>query len=249
MAKQTLEQLQVKDKDSVVIKGQVTFARLDKLVEGEALDKENERRRQQGRITADKPFRSVTISNPEIVAGKGTPLATYYGQSVYNTKDGNQAMSFESKSPFAPKFAHIQNGKLVEIADPMKNPAPGQEIYIMLEAYSPKNFSKMGASFTQIAYGEGEIEYYGGGAASLEGFGQALGLQVQAQAPQADAGVTPAPAPQQVQAPVQNTFAQPEPQAQTQPAPQTDANLFGVPDNQASNTFGASGQSEDNPFA
>lgn len=260
MAKQSREQLGVQNNDYIVIKGLVTFARLDKAVDGDALEKENARRRSQGRIVADKPFRSVTIEQPEIAYGQGTPLASFYGQQIYTTKDGKQAMTFESKSPFAPKFGHLQNGTLVEIQDPMKNPNKGQEIYIKLEAYTPKGFNKMGSSFTQIVYGEGEIDFYEAGGGSLTGFGEALNVPVKpleqtTTTPvnnNADAFSGQSQAQETQQAPAngfgQATQPQPETQAQT-------ASPFGIQNPEEENApqgnaFGGSnGQAVDNPFA
>ena len=178
MSRQKREELGVKAGDKIIIKGNVSFARLDKLVEGEALDKENARRQKLGMLIT-KPFRSIAIENPEVVNGKGTPLAMFYGQNVYTSKgSGKQTMSFESKSLFPPTFGHMIDGKVVEMEDPQKNPAPGQEVYLMIEAYAPKGFSNLGSSFNAVVYGEGDIEYYEPNN-SLAGFGEAMNLDVE----------------------------------------------------------------------
>lgn len=246
--RQTREQLGVKPGDKIVIKGEVSFAKIDKLVDGDALASENTRRAKHGMLAADKPFRSISIENPVIVSGQGTPLATFYGQTVYaNGKTGAQTMSIESKSMFAPTFGHIQNGKLVEIEDPKRNPDKGQVVYLMIEAYLPKGYNKLGSSFNAVVYEEGDINFYeaGGG---LQGFGQALGLDVES------LSSTPQAQPEVAQ--TQNAFGAPAQEVQAQPETQAAANPFGVQDNQVAqgNPFGAndantSGQPESNPFA
>lgn len=215
MAKQTHEQLGVQAGDKIILKGKVAFARLDKLVEGQALDRENERRSKIGML-ATKAFRSVSIEEPEMVQGEGTPLAQYYGQNIYQSKStGKQTMSFESKSLFAPQFGHIQNGKVQEIADPGRNPAQGQVVYLMISAFSPKNFNNLGSTFDAVVYEEGPIDFYEGNN-SLSGFGAAMNMPVESM----PAGQTPAP----------QTASQPEPN-----------NGFGQPNqdpNQGQNGFG-----------
>lgn len=264
MVKMTREQLGVQAGDSIVIKGTVSFARVDKLVEGEALAAENARRKNMNMMAADKPFRSITIEDPTIVQGQGTPLAQFHGQNVYTSGAGKLSMSLESKSLYPPKFGHIQNGVLVEIADPQKNPAPGQEVFLMIEAYGSKSMSnaKLGSSFNAIAYPEGEIKFYestGGG--GLTGFGQALNLQVQ----NLDASPQAQPAAQNsgfgtqpVQSPAgqNDAFGQAVPpnqdsnfgQAAPQTAPAQDANPFTGFGQQPAQPDQTTGRSN-NPFA
>lgn len=211
--KLTREQLGVQKEDMIIIEGIVSFSRTDKLVEGEALAAENRRREGLNMMKSDKPFRSISITEPKIVKGEGTPLAKFHGQSVYQDKNGKNAMSLESKSQFAPKYGHIQNGTLVEIADPMKNPAPGQKVLLFIQAYGSKSFSKIGSSFNSIVFPEGEIKFYeggNGGGGGLAGFGEALNLPVQnltGQAPEpANMLEQPTSAPVQTEQPVANGF-------------------------------------------
>ncbi|WP_078598647.1 hypothetical protein [Evansella clarkii] len=180
MAKQTREQLGVKEGDQIVLKGKVTFARLDKAVDGEALVSENQRRARMGMLHT-KPFRSVTIEEPEIVQGDGTALAQFHGQEVYNSKStGKPTMSFETKSLYAPSYGHIQeNGTIMEIADPEKNPAQGQVVYLLITAFKAKGFNNLGSTFDTVVFEKGPIQFYEGRGNSLAGFGQAMNMPVQ----------------------------------------------------------------------
>ncbi|MGX1195820.1 hypothetical protein [Metabacillus sp. SLBN-84] len=179
-AKQTREQLGVQPGDKIILRGRVAFARLDKAVTGEALARENERRAKLGMMKT-KEFRSVTIEQPEIVQGEGTPLANFHAQSVYQSKTtGLPTMSFESKSLFAPDYGHMQeDGTILEMADPGKNPAPGQVIYLMVSAFAPKGFNNLGSTFDAIVYDKGAIQFYEGKNSSLAGFGQAMNMPVE----------------------------------------------------------------------
>lgn len=179
MAKQTREQLGVKAGDEIILKGNIAFSRLDKLVEGEALVKENERRRKIGAIAAEKPFRLVVIEDIEVVKGKNSPLATYYGSDVFaDKKTGKQRLSIESKSPKAPVFGHMQDGgSVLQIADPEKNPNTGQEVYLHIKAFASKGYSNLGSTFNAVVYGPGEISFYNGGD-TLDGFGELMGIEV-----------------------------------------------------------------------
>lgn len=236
----TREQLGVKSGDTIIVKGRVAFARLDKLVEGEALARENERRSKLGMLHT-KPFRSITIEDPEIVQGQGTPLAQFHGQSVYqNKQNGKNMMTLESKSLYPPRYGHIQNGKIVEIEDPQKNPAQGQIVYIMIQAFKAKGFNNLGSSFNAIVFEEGEIKFYEGGDNVLAGFGQALNMPVET-LPQAQ--------PQPI-----------EPQQEPVATPDANAGGFGTAptpeQNQNTNPFGGfggaqgqnAGQPAQNPF-
>lgn len=192
MAKQTREQMGVKAGDKIVIKGKVSFARLDKAVTGEALAAENKRRASLGMLPT-KEFRSVTIEEPEVVQGANTPLANYYAQNVYPAKSsGKNSMSFESKSLYPPQYGHIQNGTIVEIQDPERNPAQGQVIYLMITAFAPKGFNNLGSTFDAIVYDEGQIKFYEGNN-SLAGFGAAMNMPVETLPAGATAQATAAP--------------------------------------------------------
>lgn len=247
----TREQLGVKSGDTIVVKGRVVFARLDKLVEGEALVRENERRSKLGMLHT-KPFRSITIEDPEIIQGQGTPLAQFHGQSVYqNKQNGKNTMTLESKSLYPPRYGHIQNGKIVEIEDPQKNPAPGQIVYIMIEAFKAKGFNNLGSSFNAIVFEEGEIKFYEGGNNALVGFGQALNMPVETLSQAQPQPIEPQQEP--VATPEQNPNTNPFGGfggAQEQNAGQPAQNPFGGGSGQpAQNPFGMSDQqASQNPF-
>lgn len=238
MTKQTREQLGVKEGDKIVIKGVVAFARIDKAVEGQALERENERRRNLGMIPADRPFRSITIAYPEIVSGQGSPLAQFYQQTIYQGKYQNQngvpMMSLESKSQYPPQFGHIENGVIKQIPDPRKNPAQGQVVYLLIEAFRGKGYNNLSSSFNSIVYEEGPIRFFEANQA-LAGFGEALGMPVEYLETNEENVAEPQIAPE---AQAQNNPFMQQPQPTVQPTEQP--NPF--------NAGAGTGQPQPNPF-
>ncbi|WP_145142163.1 hypothetical protein [Paenibacillus sp. Y412MC10] len=170
MSKLTREQLGVALGDTIIIRGTVTFAKLDKPVDGKALHKVNQRRLKKG-MKETKPFRRITIESPSIIQGQGTPLAKFYEQNIYRNK-----MTLESKSLFPPAYKHVQNGDAVTIDDPQKNPAIGQEIMIQISAFQSKGFPKLGSGLDVIIFPEGPIKFYEANMAedNLPGFGKSF---------------------------------------------------------------------------
>lgn len=174
MSRLTREQFGVALGDTIIIRGTVTFAKLDKPVNGKALDKVNQRRLKRG-MKETKPFRRITIKNPSIIQGQGTPLAKFYEQNIYRNK-----ITLESKSLFPPVYKHVQNGDAVMIDDPQKNPAIGQEIMIQISAFQSKGFPYLGSGFDVIIFPEGPIQFYEASRAeeNLSGFGKSIDLPV-----------------------------------------------------------------------
>lgn len=178
MSKLTREQLGVALGDTIIIRGTVKFANLDKPIDGKALDKVNQVRLKRG-MKETKPFRRITLKNPSIMQGQGTPLAKFYEQSIYRNK-----IVLDSRSLFPPAYKQIQNGKTVKIDDPQKNPAIGQEIMIQISAFQSKGFSNLGSGLDVIIFPEGPIKFYEASRAeeNLPGFGKSIALPVDAPA-------------------------------------------------------------------
>ncbi|MGC6586144.1 hypothetical protein ACPV3A_14400 [Paenibacillus sp. Dod16] len=172
MSKLTREQFGVALGDSILIRGTVKSAKLDKPIDGAALDKVNQRRLNKG-MKETKPFRRITINNPSIVEGKDSPLAKFYEQNIYRNK-----ITLETKSLFPPAYKHMQNGEAVIINDPKKNPATGQEILIRISTFQSKGFPYLGSGIDAIIFPEGPIKFYEVRRAEehLPGFGKSIDL-------------------------------------------------------------------------
>lgn len=262
MAKKSREDFGVQDKDQIVLKGTVTFAKTAKAIAGDELVRENERRAKLGMFIMNDPFRAISLDNLSVVKGGGTPLAQYYESTAYTAKaTGKPTISLESKSKFAPAYGHLQDGKVVEMTDPEKNPASGQVVYLIINAYHNKKYNKMSSTFDAIIFEEGPIKYYEGGATgALAGFGlpvEALSEQAPSQ-PSNDVQApaeTSAPAQTEQSAPASGFGSAPVAEA-TQP--NQSGNGFGIQDSDLAGqgtgfgTAGGNGNASSpnpNPFA
>ncbi|KQY83669.1 hypothetical protein ASD24_29575 [Paenibacillus sp. Root52] len=174
MKKLTREQCGVTSGDIITIRGTVKFAKIDKPVEGKALDRLNQRRLSKG-LHETKPFRKITIKNPVVVEGEGTPLAKFYEQYMVG-----KLITLETKSLFPPTYKQIQNGEAITIEDPQKNPSIGQEISLQISAFQSKGFNYLGSGLNTIIFPEGSIQFYEAVRAEdhLPGFGSKVDLQV-----------------------------------------------------------------------
>ena len=172
--RQTLEQLNVQAGDKLVIKGKVAFSEVAKRVEGEALARKIARQEQLGmKFPTTKPHYALSLVDVQIDPQyQGSALATFYGQQVYKNKKGQLAIGLESKSPFAPNVYHEQaDGSALKIELPAEF-APGQEVSVLVEAFMPKQYNKLGSSFVAVMVPAGEIKYYSNAASSeIEAFG------------------------------------------------------------------------------
>lgn len=244
MQKQSREQLGVKPGDEIFIEGKVHFARVAQAIDGEDLANENKRRAGIGLSPMDKAFRTITISDPKVIQGQGTPLAQFHESKIYQPKGDANArhMSFESKSKIEPKFYCLNaNGEITELKNPGKNPAVGQTVVLRVRAYGGKTAtSRLGSTFEDIAYMSRaeDIQFYTGGnsAQSLEGFAKATNRPVSNDvqtAPGAAAPAQPAPAEgfggfqgAQQSAPAEGFGLDPNGGGNSAPAPNTNPSPF-----------------------
>lgn len=261
----TREQLGVQIGDQIVMKGFVRYARIAEKIDGEELARDNANRLKQGRPAATAPYYHLVITSPEIISGQDTPLAKFYEQRYYKKEDSDiVSIDFESKTVLPIPYGQMTEDytSYMEINDPGKNPAEGQEIYLVISAYGDKNdkTKNLGSTFDAIIYGPGEIKFYEGGD-RLANFGKALNLtkieNPNFKVPERAVNTTPQESvqneqpvqnqqPTQNEQPTQNAFT-----AQQQSEQQT-TNAF-APNNNATagNPFdsGATQNAGTNPFA
>lgn len=178
MARQKLEAFGVNTGDEIYVRGTVEFAKIDKLVEGPALEKERARLKDMNMFGAERPFRSISLSNPVTIQGQNSPLDQYFAQHIFQSGEGKQMLNVKTESQFPPTFGHVVNNVVQVIADPEKNPNKGQEVIVQLRAFASKDPAhNMGSALQGIVYPEGPISFYEAGG-SLDGFGQALNMSV-----------------------------------------------------------------------
>ena len=170
-----LESLGATVGEQIIIKGKVSFSEIAQRVEGEKLERKIERQEKIGmKFPQRKPHYSLSLVDVEIdQAYAGTPLAKYYGEKVYQNKDGKFALTLETTSKFPPRIYHEQaDGTAVVLEELPAELAVGQELSVLIKTYASKQFANMGSSFDAILLPAGEVKYYSNNAASeIEAFG------------------------------------------------------------------------------
>lgn len=247
--------------DEIFVQGNVSYARIAAPIgenNAEELAKENKRRQDRGISAMDRPFFSISITEPVIIKGQGTALAQFHESKYYASKpkDGSapkQTLSLESKSKRPIEmFCQNENGEYAPMANPGKNPAIGQKVVLRIRAYGGKTpTSRMGSTFESVAFQNQakDIQFYTGGssAAALEGFGSALNTGISNE-------VQTVPGAAQPSQDAQGGFAQQAPAAPAAPSAPAGGG-FGLdpnaPAEPAANPFGGgSGNGNNaNPFA
>jgi hypothetical protein len=86
MAKHKLEDLGVQAKETIKLKGTVTFAQIVNKVEGESLKKAQERAKARNGIIPEKPYYTISIEDVSVDGDKDSPFAKYYAERVYKNK-------------------------------------------------------------------------------------------------------------------------------------------------------------------
>lgn len=170
-----LESLGATVGEQIIIKGKVAFSEIAQRVEGEKLARKIERQEKLGmNFPQRKPHYSLSLVDVQVdPAYAGTPLAKYYGEKVYQNKDGEYALTLETTSKFPPRIYHGQeDGTAVVLEELPAELAVGQEVSVLIKTYASKQYSNMGSSFDAILLPAGEVKYYSNNASSeIEAFG------------------------------------------------------------------------------
>lgn len=174
------------------IHGKIAFSRLARLVEGDALAQENQRRAQQGRKPANSPFTTVTLSNltedsfiPNDPNSPGDQfLVNYLKERVYTSQthpEQGVSASVEDTSQRVPRVAQKTSEGVAEPVVLENDLAQGVDVYVRVKSFQSKS-GNTGTGIDLVVINEtGPIRYYGGG--STEGLA-ALGLTLQGSFPQ-----------------------------------------------------------------
>lgn len=170
-----LESLGATVGEQIIIKGKVSFSEIAQRVEGKRLESKIERQEKIGiKFPQRKPHYGLALVDVEIdQAYAGTPLAKYYGEKVYQNKEGKYALTLDTTSKFPPRIYHEQaDGTAVVLEELPAELAVGQEVSVLIKTYASKQFANMGSSFDAILLPAGEVKYYSNNAASeIEAFG------------------------------------------------------------------------------
>lgn len=205
----------------VWVKGQVTFSRITKFIEGEALQKENQRRANRGLIPANRPYTTISISNAQIIPKNtsGLNMEEQYVQNKFYTKaDAPNVFhyAFENKSPYLPRVCVLKEGtknSYVQI-NPEGELDNGLNVILIMETFASKQYGNtIGLGLNQIMVTE-PIRYYSG--ASVANAMAERGMTYTPLTPEEDRKATGTG-----QASMDAQATQPQPMAPAQAAPQT----------------------------
>lgn len=137
---------------SVLVRGNVTFSRITRRLEGEELKNDQARRRTRGQIPIDKPYVTISICNATIVPkvpNTLTPDEQYVAERFYTSqKPEKPGMNFtiDSKSQYLPYISQVKEGNPREVdqVKPLGEPATGLDVVLVLRIFQSSNYGGMG---------------------------------------------------------------------------------------------------------
>lgn len=170
---------QLKPGTYINLYGTIEFSHVTRLFEGQELAREQQRRQMNGMLIPDKPFTSITISNPKVLAsnpnGTKTLEEQYIEESFYNSKSNPGAMMYnlDNKSTNFPRFYQVKvnddgtiDNKHVDEVPARAELAKGLKVILILRVFKPKNYPNCGISLDAIIAQEPIRYYQAGGAVS-----------------------------------------------------------------------------------
>ena len=176
MANYSISAGQLAEGTSVFIRGQLAFARLTSVIEGEALKASDERKVLNGMSPVGKPHTTATITNAEVqFADPANPTLEeqFVSERRYVSKknpDTGANYSIDSKGTSLPIIAipSEANPGTFDQDTSGQELAQGLDVTLVLRVYKPKNFANRGLSIDQVIVHETPRYYNTGGVATGE---------------------------------------------------------------------------------
>ena len=166
----TITTNQLQPKTVIQVQGKVNYCRMLRKIEGDELAKVNEQRNAKGLTAIDKPYTTITISEPNVMCVLGTQeernLATWVQESCYQNKSTNtMCLSHDNKGrePMFLKRSSVTATDLQQFG-PTGELATGLDVTLVFEVYAAKPFN--GVGLQAIIVNEPEVKYYGGNSAN-----------------------------------------------------------------------------------
>lgn len=224
MSNRTVNLNQIQTPTYFFVKGKLSYSRLTKKIEGEELQKDQQRRLSRGFNPIDKPYTTATIHDAAILQtnpAQKTNAEIYGEESFYHSKT-NSGYSFtaNNKGNNLPWIGtSMDNGKTVDQIIPESELANDLDVILVMRVFSTK--LNNGVSLDGVIV-LGPVKYFTNTTSSLADYGITFNP-----APQSDTNVeTVGPAP--VQVPVQQPIQSETPFGQPQQTP-TQQTPFGNP--------------------
>lgn len=177
MANYQIQAEQLTAGQTVLVRGELTYSRLTRLIQGEELTAVNARRQQNGISPISQPHTTVSLTDAEVVfadPNAPTPEEQFVSERRYTSKKhperGATNYNVDSKGTTLP---------IIAIPDPDvpgafkqdtsgRELAAGQPVTLVLRTYKPKNYAKHGLAIDQVVLSAEPRYYVAGGGASPE---------------------------------------------------------------------------------
>lgn len=172
--------------EDILLDGEIHFTRISKLVDGEELNKEDERRRSRGMNPIGRPHTSATIRNarvrPKDPSGQLSITEQFVAERIYQPKPGADGTmpttkdhySIDNKSTILPGVGKL-SGTVAGQYEPVAlegEPAPGTQVTLHLRSFQPKGYANKGIGLQNVLINQTEFDYYAGaGAGQLANLG------------------------------------------------------------------------------
>lgn len=191
--KKRLDEYNVQPKETAIVVGKVQYSRFLTKVEGEELNRNNERAIARGQRPATRPFYQLTISDPVVhsTSTPGSEYAQFLNDRVYtSTQTGERRLSFNSTSPFPISQGQYDETGVANVIEFEAELAPGQMVAVVVEIFRNSG-GTLSSSFKSVIVPAGPISYYAGSnSLGIAGFGMPF-EQPATVTPQHTAPVTP----------------------------------------------------------
>lgn len=170
MANYNISANQLREGQVVLVKGKLTFSRLTRLVEGEALARVDAQRVSNGMQPIGRPHTSISLAHAEVLfqnPAEPTKEEQFVEERRYTSKkhpEYGECYSLDNKSdrlPIVSKLNAEGKAEQVELAGEL---AADVEVIVVLRVYKPRNYNNRGLSLDQVIIQDTEVKYFSAGA-------------------------------------------------------------------------------------
>lgn len=149
----------------LLIRGNVTYSRITSHIDGEELEKDKIRRSNRGWNPIEKPYTTITITNPRVIPKdtvNGLNLdEQYLAGKIYASKTNPSVMNYtiNSKSPYLPSVAVARPGdpSHADQINPQGELDRGLDVTLVIRVFASRNHN--GLSLDSVIVNE-PIRYY-----------------------------------------------------------------------------------------
>jgi hypothetical protein len=168
----TIPAERLREGEQILVRGKISFSRLQRLVEGEALVKSIAQARLRGALyPTDVPHTTINLVDAQVVFANPaapTPEEQFVQEKIYAVKSGDHAgkagFNIDNKSSFLPTVLEMdpENPGQYRQLVLERDLASGLEVTLVLQVFKPKTYEKRGLGLQQVVLNE-PVRYYASG--------------------------------------------------------------------------------------